>query len=109
MKENLRKVDRVLKKTLPSGVSIRQHISVKKWEKGEKKKNKKPVSVIIFKRFKKRFACDMHAFTSKREAQISIRWPTKGRRRRRFVVKRSVEVNVDTFSSAAVAPSLKSS
>ena len=43
MKENLRKVDRVLKKTLPSGVSIRQHISVKKWEKGEKKKNKKPV------------------------------------------------------------------
>ena len=38
MKENLRKVSRVLKKTLPSGVSIRQHISVKKWEKGEKKK-----------------------------------------------------------------------
>ena len=56
------------------------------------------------------FACDRLAFTSKREAQISIRWPTtKGRRRRRFVVKRSVEVNVDTFSSAAVAPSLKSS
>ena len=41
MKENLRKVSRVLKKTLPSGVSIRQHISVKKWEKGEKKKKKK--------------------------------------------------------------------
>ena len=40
MKENLRKVSRVLKKTLPSGVSIRQHISVKKWEKGEKKKQK---------------------------------------------------------------------
>lgn len=39
MKENLRKVSRVLKKTLlPFGVSIRQHISVKKWEKGEKKK-----------------------------------------------------------------------
>ena len=56
------------------------------------------------------FACDIHAFTSKRDAQISIRWPTtKGRRRRRFDVKRSVEVNVDTFSSAAVAPSLKSS
>jgi hypothetical protein len=41
MKENLRKVSRVLKKTLPSGVSIRQHISVKKWEKGEKKRTKK--------------------------------------------------------------------
>ena len=42
MKENLRKVSRVLKKTLlPSGVSIRQHISVKKWEKGEKKKEQK--------------------------------------------------------------------
>jgi len=46
MKENLRKVSRVLKKTLlPSGVSIRQkHFCDKKWEKGEKKnKNKKPV------------------------------------------------------------------
>ena len=44
MKENLRKVDRFLKKTLPSGVSIRQkHFCDKKWEKGEKKKNKKPV------------------------------------------------------------------
>lgn len=43
MKENLRKVSRVLKKTLlPFGVSIRQHISVmKKWEKGEKKKEQK--------------------------------------------------------------------
>jgi hypothetical protein len=41
MKEYLRKVSRVLKKTLPSGVSIRQHISVKKWEKGEKKRTKK--------------------------------------------------------------------
>ena len=42
MKEYLRKVSRVLKKTLPSaGVSIRQHISVKKWEKGEKKKEQK--------------------------------------------------------------------
>jgi len=106
MKENLRKVSRVLKKTLlPSGVSIRQHISVKKWEKGEKKKRTKNRSTKT-----DLFACDIHAFTSKREAQISIRWPiTKGRRRRRFDVKRSVEVNVDTFSSAAVAPSLKSS
>jgi hypothetical protein len=82
--------------------------------KGREKKNKKngrqKLTSVILKRFKKRFACDIHAFTSKREAQISIRWPTtKGRRRRRFVVKRSVEVNVDTFSSAAVAPSLKSS
>jgi len=102
MKENLRKVSRVLKKTLlPSGVSIRQHISVKKWEKGEKKKRTKNRSTK-----NDLFACDIHAFTSKREAQISIRWPTKGRRN---VVKRSVEVNVDTFSSAAAAPSLKSS
>jgi len=102
MKENLRKVSRVLKKTLlPSGVSIRQHISVKKWEKGEKKKRTKNRSTKT-----DLFACDIHAFTSKREAQISIRWPTKGRRN---VVKRSVEVNVDTFSSAAAAPSLKSS
>lgn len=75
MKENLRKVSRVLKKTLPSGVSIRQHISVKKWEKGEKKKKKKKRSTKT-----DLFACDRLAFTSKREAQISIRWPTKGRR-----------------------------
>ena len=105
MKENLRKVSRVLKKTLPSGVSIRQkHFCDKEWEKGEKKRTKNRSTKTDL------FACDVHAFTSKREAQISIRWPTtKGRRRRRFVVKRSVEVNVDTFSSAAVAPSLKSS
>jgi len=39
MKEYLRKVSRVLKKTLPSGVSIRQkHFCDKEWEKGEKKK-----------------------------------------------------------------------
>ena len=106
MKEYLRKVSRVLKKTLPSGVSIRQkHFCDKEWEKGEKKKRTKNRSTK-----NDLFACDIHAFTSKREAQISIRWPiTKGRRRRRFDVKRSVEVNVDTFSSAAVAPSLKSS
>jgi len=44
MKENLRKVSRVLKKTLPSGVSIRQHISVSVCEKvgkGRKKKEQK--------------------------------------------------------------------
>ena len=102
MKEYLRKVSRVLKKTLPSGVSIRKkHFCDKEWEKGEKKKRTKNRSTK-----NDLFACDIHAFTSKREAQISIRWPTKGRRN---VVKRSVEVNVDTFSSAAAAPSLKSS
>jgi hypothetical protein len=78
-------------------------------KKKEQKTGRQKLTSVILKRFKKRFACDVHAFTSKREAQMSIRWPTKGRRRRRFVVKRSVEVNVDTFSSAAVAPSLKSS
>ena len=44
VKENLRKVSRVLKKTLPSGVSIRQHISVSVCEKvgkGRKKKEQK--------------------------------------------------------------------
>ena len=42
MKENLRKVDRFLKKTLPSGVSIRQHsASLCKSGKGRKKKEQK--------------------------------------------------------------------
>ena len=47
MKENLRKVSRVLKKTLLrlefQSDSTSLSVSVKKWEKGEKKKNKKPV------------------------------------------------------------------
>jgi hypothetical protein len=73
--------------------------------KGRKKKNKKKTGR---QKLTSLPATDSRSLQNEKRKLVFV-GPTKGRRRRRFVVKRSVEVNVDTFSSAAVAPSLKSS